>query len=182
MGWHETVRIWGTTAEERVASFPCDELLLEYNQAYFRGVTVRADAPVVFRWVCQLRVAPYSYDCIDNLGRRSPPHLTPGLERLAEGQSVMRIFDLVAFEPNRHLTLRLREPGLFPPLAVSYVVVPSPPRRCRLLVKLVVHLRPGLPDRMVAVVAPWLDWIMMRRQLLNLKELSESAAAASIRV
>jgi hypothetical protein len=51
-----------------------------------------------------------------------------------------------------------------------------------LLVKLVVHLRPGLPDRMVAVVAPWLDWIMMRRQLLNLKELSESAAAASIRV
>jgi hypothetical protein len=176
VGWYETVRIWGTTAEEREAPFPCDDLLPNYSEAYFRGVDVRADVPVVFRWLCQLRVAPYSYDWIDNLGRRSPRQLTPGLERLAVGQPFMRIFDLAAFEPDRHITLRLRDPGLFPPLVVSYVVSASPARGCRLLVKLVVHFRSGSRDRLVAVLAPCLDWIMMRRQLLNLKELSESTA------
>ena len=174
MNWHETVRTWGTTAEERLAAFPCDELVQEYDQAYFRGVTVRAGAPAVFRWLCQLRVAPYSYDWIDNLGRRSPRQLTPGLEHLALRQPFMRIFDLVSFEPNCHVTLLLREPGLFPPLAVSYVVVATPPRGCRLLVKLVLRFRPGLSDRLAAVVVPWLDWIMMRRQLLNLKRLAEA--------
>jgi hypothetical protein len=179
VGWHEIVRVWGTTVEERAAPFPCDELLPDHSETYFRGVTVRADAPVVFRWLCQLRVAPYSYDWIDNLGRRSPRRLTPGLERLSVGQPFMRIFDLATFEPGRHLTLRLREPGLLPPLAVSYVVVASPAQGCRLLVKLVLRLRPGIRDRLLAILAPWLDWIMMRRQLLNLKELSESTARAA---
>jgi len=85
-------------------------------------------------------------------------------------------FDLVAFEPDRHVTLFLRKPGLFPPLAVSYVIAANPPHGSRLLVKLVVRLRPGLRDRVTATLLPWLDWIMMRRQLLNLKTLAESSA------
>jgi hypothetical protein len=83
-----------------------------FDVGLFRGVTVRARAPVVFRWLCQLRVAPYSYDWLDNLGRRSPRTLTPGAERLELGQRVMGIFELVGFEPDRHLTLRLRKPGI----------------------------------------------------------------------
>lgn len=174
-GWRETVRNWGTTPEERRAHFPCDDVLPGSSDAYFRGVTVHAGAPVVFRWLCQLRVAPYSYDWIDNFGRQSPRRLTPGLEELAIGQRVMRIFDLVAFERDRHLTLRLRQPGIFPPLAVSYVVVPDSERQCRLLVKLALKAQPGL----VGKVSGWFllpgDWIMMRRQLLNLKALAEAS-------
>lgn len=177
--WREIVRIWGTTAEERTVVFPCDALLPNYSEAYFRGISVQAEPPVVFRWLCQLRVAPYSYDWIDNLGRRSPRQLTPGLERLAVGQPFMGIFDLVALEPDRHLTLRLRKPGLFPPLVVSYMVSTGPSQGCRLLVKLVLRRRPGLRDPLVASILPWLDWIMMRRQLLNLKERSESTRSAS---
>jgi hypothetical protein len=169
-----TVRCWGTQREERGRPFPCDAQLPDATEAYFRGVTVRAEAHTVFRWLCQLRAAPYSYDWIDNFGRRSPRTLTSGLERLAVGQSVMRIFDLVAFETDRHLTLRLRRPRVFPPLAVSYVVEPIAAAECRLLVKLVVRRRPGLRDTIVTALAPWLDWIMMRRQLLNLKQLAES--------
>jgi hypothetical protein len=174
--WSDTVRVWGTTEQEREAPFPCDALLDGYSDAYFRGISVRADVPVVYRWLCQLRVAPYSYDWIDNLGRRSPRELTPGLQQLAVGQRFMTIFDLAAFEPDRHVTLLLREPGFFPPLAVSYVVVARPPHGSRLLVKLAVRLRPGLRDRLVATFLPWLDWIMMRRQLHNLKALSEGSA------
>lgn len=174
--WSNIVRDWGTTEQERRAEFPCDAVLSDYSEAYYRGVSVHADAPIVFRWLCQLRIAPYSYDWIDNLGRRSPPRLTPDLDRLVVGQHFMRIFDLVAFEPDRHVTLFLRKPGLFPPLAVSYVIAANPPHGSRLLVKLVVRLRPGLRDRVTATLLPWLDWIMMRRQLLNLKTLAESSA------
>jgi hypothetical protein len=170
----EIARSWGTTAEERQAPFPCDALLPDANAVYFRGVDVAAAAPVVFRWLCQLRAAPYSYDWIDNRGRRSPRELTPGLEVLAVGQRFMQIFELAAFEPDRHVTLRLRRPGLFPPLVVSYVVAPRPPHGSRLLVKLALRYRPGLRDRLSAALLPWGDLIMMRRQLLNLKVLAEA--------
>ena len=173
MSWRELVRTWGSTAAERAVAFPCDAVIPDHDDAYHRAVTVRAAPTVVFRWLCQLRVAPYSYDWIDNLGRRSPRRLTPGLEELAVGQPVMRIFDLASFEPGRHLTLRLRRPGLFPPLAVSYVVVPTRAGECRLVVKLVLRFRAGRRDRIVRALAPWLDWIMMRRQLLNLGGLAE---------
>jgi hypothetical protein len=171
--WLDTIRNWGTTPEERRAHFPCDEVLPSHNAAYFRGVTVNAAAPVMFRWLCQLRAAPYSYDWIDNFGRQSPRRLTPGLDELATGQPVMRIFDLASFERDRHLTLRLRTPGVFPPLAVSYVVVAAAPRRCRLLVKLVLEYQPGLAGRVAGLLLSAGDWIMMRRQLLNLKQLAE---------
>ena len=174
-GWAETFRNWGTTVTERSAHFPCDDELPEHNDAYFRGVTVEASASVVFRWLCQLRVAPYSYDWIDNFGQQSARQLTPGLDELALGLRVMRIFDLVAFERDRHLTLRLRRPGIFPPLACSYVMVPVTQHQCRLLVKLAIQNRPGFASRAAANVLLVGDWIMMRRQLLNLKMLAEAS-------
>jgi hypothetical protein len=169
-GWH-----WGSTPEERAASYPCDAVLPDHDPAesMFRAVTVRAPAAVVFRWLCQLRVAPYSYDWLDNWGRRSPRALTPGVDALAAGQRVMGIFELAAFELDRHLTLRLRRPGVFPPLAVSYLLAPVDTERCRLVAKLVVRARPGLWDRIGRRVFPWLDLVMMRKQLLTLKRLAE---------
>jgi hypothetical protein len=171
--WRDAGRWWGSTPAERARPFPCDSLLPDLKEQLFRAVDVEAPAPIVFRWLCQLRVAPYSYDWLDNLGRRSPRSLTPGAERLELGQRVMGIFELVAFEPERQLTIRLRKPGVFPPLAATYLVAPLSAAACRLLVKLVVSPRPGLWDRIGGVVFPWLDLVMMRRQLLNLKQLAE---------
>lgn len=76
---------WGTTDAEETASYPCDDVLPDAEQWLFRGVDVAAPAPVLWRWICQLRVAPYSYDWIDNLGRRSPRTLTPGLDDIQPG-------------------------------------------------------------------------------------------------
>src|SRR5713101_8113421 len=99
---------WGSTAEERTKSFPCDDHLPDAEEACFRAVDVLAPAPILFRWLCQLKVAPYSYDWIDNLGRRSPRTLTAGLEHLEVGQRVMTIFEVVSFERDRHLTVVMR--------------------------------------------------------------------------
>ena len=176
MNWTDTVRFWGTTAEERQRSFACDKILPEYNDAYYRGVTVFADAATVFRWLCQMRVAPYSYDWIDNLGRTSPRRLSPELENLALGQRFMNIFDLVDFERDVHITLRLHSPGLFPAMAVTYFVDAKGDSQCRLIVKLAIVLRPGLRDRLLRLLLPPGDLVMMRRQLLNLKALAEGAS------
>jgi len=48
---------WGTDAAERGLPFPCDRYLDRPDGVYFRGVTIRAGAPAIFRWLCQMRVA-----------------------------------------------------------------------------------------------------------------------------
>src|SRR6266545_4800985 len=48
---------WGATAAERDARYPCDDVLAEPDQSLWRAVRVDAPAPLVWRWVCQLRVA-----------------------------------------------------------------------------------------------------------------------------
>ena len=166
---------------ERDLAFPCDKLIHQPDDELYSGVTVKASTATLFRWLCQMRVAPYSYDWLDNGGQQSPRELTPGLDDLAVGQDVMRIFTLADFERDRHLTLRLK-PGssaskTFGDIAVSYVVGPiadagSPPG-CRLLVKLIVKHPRGLYGRIMRAVLPWGDLIMMRRQLLNLKRFAE---------
>jgi hypothetical protein len=172
-----TGRSWGSTAAERELELPCDRYVPEPVDAYWRAVDVDAPPAVVFRWLCQLRVAPYSYDLIDNAGKRSPRELTPGLEQLETGQRVMRIFELVEFERGRHLTLLLRSaPRGFGELAVSYVVRPAEAGGSRLLVKLVLGAYPPWPARaaFAAGAAPWLELVMMRKQLLTLKRLAEA--------
>ncbi|MGA2319651.1 MAG: hypothetical protein ABSG95_02755 [Solirubrobacteraceae bacterium] len=166
---------WGTTARDRSRSFPCDQHLPDAEDAYFRGVDVDAPAEVLFRWLCQLRVAPYSYDWIDNRGRCSPRELTPDLERLSVGQSVMRIFKLVEFDLDRHLTILTPRPSrLFGEVAVSYLVVSMGPLHCRLLVKVLVRHPSAAPlHRFSRELLPWGDLVMMRRQLRTLKHLAE---------
>ena len=93
---------WGTSVEERRLSFPCDQIIPTPDAMLYRGVTVNAAPRTVFRWLCQLRAAPYSYDWIDNGGQKSPPSLTAGLDKVAIGQDVMRIFSVAAFaEPHK---------------------------------------------------------------------------------
>jgi hypothetical protein len=98
---------WGATAEEVTAPLACDDLGFAYDDVFHRAIDVDAPATLVFRWLCQLRAAPYSYDLLDNFGRRSPPQLLPGLECLAVGQRAMTIFEIAGFGTS-DLTLRLR--------------------------------------------------------------------------
>jgi hypothetical protein len=158
------------TDAETQESWGCDDVL-GGDASYFRGVDVDADPETVFRWLCQLRVAPYSYDLIDNLGRRSPRHLTPGLEDLDEGQTFMEIFRLVSFDLPHQITLTTK-PGrperLFGRIAGTYRITSG-----RLIAKLNVEYPAGPWGAVLKRALPWGDLIMMRRQLLTLKKLAE---------
>lgn len=168
--------VWGTTPEERTMAFPCDRFLPDADGEYFRAVGVAAPAGVLFRWLCQLKVAPYSYDLVDNFGRRSPRELTPGAGRLARGQRVMTIFELVDFREGEHLTLAMSDPravSLFGRVALSYVVLPVSEHSCRLVAKLRVRYPERPPGSWMRWLLPWGDLLMMRKQLLTLKHLAE---------
>jgi hypothetical protein len=168
---------WGATATERRLVFPCDVIISDPDDSLYRAVTIHAPPAIVFRWLCQMRAAPYSYDWIDNGGRQSPPELTAGLEGLEPGQDVMRIFDLVSFEKDRHLTLRMkpqtRAARSFGDIAVSYLIVPDERGFCRLVVKLVAQYRHGAWGGLMSALLPWGDLVMMRKQLQNFKRLAE---------
>ena len=159
-GVHETSvsQTWGTEAQERELIYPCDRFIPQPEAALYRGVTINAPAEIVFRWLCQMRVAPYSYDWIDNGGRQSPQELTPGLDNLAVGQDVMRIFNLVDFEPDRQLTLRLKPRSsasrTFGDIAVSYRIVSISPSACRLLVKLIANYPSGTKGGLCELCCP----------------------------
>lgn len=168
---------WGVKSHECEFAFPCDQIITDTDDDFYRGVTMEAPSSVAFRWLCQMRVAPYSYDWIDNLGRRSPRELTPGLDELAVGQQVLQIFELVDFVRDQHLTLRIKQGSLayrlFGDVAVSYCVVPTNAESCRLVVKMIVRYPAGVLGWPTRLVLPWGDLIMMRRQLLNLKRFAE---------
>jgi len=173
-------RGWGTTAAERALPFPGDRADDTARDLLWRGVDVGAPASLVFRWLCQLRVAPYSYDWIDNRGRRSPRALVPGLDELRAGQTFMKIFRLVAFEPGVAVTLET-PPGSsgarrFGMVSVTYWARSVGPARTRLLAKLRVAYPRGISGALLRALLPWGDLVMMRRQLLNLKRLAEDGA------
>jgi len=155
---------WGATAAELASIQPCDELVGRPRTICHRAISVLAPPAVIFRWLCQLRFAPYSYDLLDNFGRRSPVQLTPGADRLEVGQSFMRIFRLVCFD--RDVQITLRSGGT----AVTYGVLPER-RGSRLLVRVLF----APENRALGVLAPLLvlgDLVMMRKQLLTLRDLA----------
>ena len=168
---------WNVGPEEKLIAFPCDKYPLDDDVVLYRGVSILAPASVVYRWLCQLRVAPYSYDWLDNLGRQSPRTLSPGLERLRVGQRFVHIFELVDFERDRQITLRQVRVPLCE-AAVTYEVRPRSDYS-RLVVKLVLNIAGPSPWRHVAAAfGPAADLVMMRRQLMNLKDLAEESAQA----
>ena len=174
---------WGTTAAERALPFPDDRRDDANSALLWRGVSIAAPPAIVFRWLCQLRAAPYSYDWIDNGGRPSPRTLTPGLEQLEAGQVVMSIFRLDAFEAPAHITVATPAGGrgakLFGVLRVTYWVRPEAEGGARLLVKLRIAHQAGWLARLRNAALAWGDLLMMRRQLLNLKALAEAKARAT---
>ena len=116
---------WGSRPEEREEHYPCDDLAVR-GSTLFRAIDIAAPVPTTFRWLCQLKSAPYSYDWLDNFGKQSPRTLIAGSEDLSVGQRVMSIFRLVSFAQDDHLTMRIassKARKLFGDVIVTYRVV-----------------------------------------------------------
>ena len=170
------MKVWGPAAP---APSPADAVLPDAVAQWVRSVDVAAPPELVWRWLCQLRAAPYSYDWIDNLGRRSPQQLTPGLDRLEVGQKLLITFRIEAFVPGESLTiLAAPRSGFLPPFAVAYEIKANG-KGTRLVASIRADAPPKLPGPVAQAAMAGLcagDLVMMRKQLLNLKRLAERDA------
>jgi hypothetical protein len=157
---------WGVSESEVLRAYPCDGFVASPVLQAWRGVRIEAPPEAVWPWVAQIRLAPYSYDWIDNRSRRSPRELA-GLPEPRAGDRFTAVGGralgrIVAVDPGRQLTGAIM--GAF----MSYVLVPQDDGATRLLLKVAAR-----PRRWVAPALSAGDLIMARRQLLNLKELAE---------
>ncbi len=169
---------WGTTQAEREATYPCERYATKPYRRYLRAVDVDVDPAVLFRWVCQVKVAPYSYDWIDNRGRQSPRQLTPGAEKLAVGQPFM-VATIVEFETDCHITAvgTPKASRVFGPITLTYQVREQG-TGSRLTAAMTVSAS-SLPGRVRRELLGWGDLVMMRKQLLTLKACAEAAELAN---
>lgn len=160
---------WGVTDADVARRYPCDEFVAAPSLQAWRGVTIEAPVERVWPWVRQIRLAPYSYDWIDNFGRRSPREIRE-LPEPRVGDPFTAVGGrpqgrMVGVRPGEHYTGRLG--GVF----ISYVLV-ADRGSTRLLMKLVA----GQRARLFAALLCLGDLVMARRQLLNLKRLAEGSA------
>src|SRR6059058_4886267 len=102
---------WGVSADEVARRYPCDDLVPDPALQAWRGVTVHARPEQVWPWIRQIRLAPYSYDWIDNLGRRSPQQLrdlpAPSAGEPFSTAGGRRVGRILSVEPGQHLTARI---------------------------------------------------------------------------
>jgi hypothetical protein len=157
---------WGVTDAEMTRHYPCDDFVPTPVMTAYRGVTVLASPAQVWLWVTQIRLAPYSYDWIDNLGHRSPRELR-GLPEPVVGEPLSTGFGrrtgrILAVTQGEALT------GWIAGATMSYLLVPDD-ESTRLLLKVVLAR-----GHRVAPLICLGDLVMARRQLLNFKRLAES--------
>jgi hypothetical protein len=104
---------WGATAEEIVGSMPGDDIVADARLVATRAITLASPPNEVFPWLRQMgfgRAGWYSYDLLDNLGRRSAMCIHDEWQSLTTGDPVPGgPVDFIAalVEPPRHLVLHL---------------------------------------------------------------------------
>jgi hypothetical protein len=100
--WHLK---WGATREELSRSMPGDEIVPRPIFNATRAVTIDARPEDVWPWILQIgfwRAGWYTYDILDNLGRRSADRIVPDLQHMEVG-------DLVPMGPGKSSGIWVKE-------------------------------------------------------------------------
>ena len=87
---------WGATDEEVSQCLPGDDIVQEPSFNATRAVTIKAESQNIYPWIVQMglkRAGWYSYDLLDNLGKKSSSKI------LEEYQNI-KIGDLIPMSPD----------------------------------------------------------------------------------
>src|ERR687897_2315705 len=176
--WHLR---WGATDFEVASELPGDEVVADPTFNATRAITVEASPAEVWPWIAQMgfgRAGWYSYDLLDNLGRRSADRIIPSLQDV-------RVGDVVPMGPGGG-GLRVKDfaPGewLLWWDGVGYStwlwsLERIAPEQTRLVTRVRTQYRWTRPTILFALLLmePW-DFPMMRKCMLGIKRRVESAS------
>lgn len=165
---------WGATAEEIDRALPGDEWLAGGSPVRVRmtrAIGVEAPAARVWPWLAQLGRGAgwYSYDRLDNGGRRSARHLVSWIPEPRLGDAIP-IGYLRHLEPGRELAWWLGGGRFFGAWlrGVTLYRVTGDGARSRVVARMQADAR-GPLGRLACWLYRWVDGIMARRQLVGIK-------------
>jgi hypothetical protein len=162
-----------------ISNTVCRELL--------RCIEIRAHASDIFGWLKQLRIAPYSYDFLDNRFRKSPDYIIENLPPLKVNSHYLLAFHIFEFEENSFIVCRFCEP-INPPvnlymkgLFFEYRIVEQG-TKTKLWCKIKGYFNTDISSKGFFFIFSVVNKIMMARQLKNIKRLSELLTLGKVEI
>jgi len=172
---------WGATPHEIAADMAGDEQVREPMFSATRAISVGAPAAMVFPWLRQMgfgRAGWYSYDWIDNFGKESARFILPQWQHVGPGDAIPAgplSFTATHVEPNRAFCIVQHNKRV--QFSLAFELHPETAGT-----RLVSRARARLAFPGGRHLARWLlepgDGLMVRKQLLGIKERAESLATA----
>ena len=151
-----------------------------------RHIEIHSGASDIFVWLKQLRIAPYSYDLLDNRGRKSPEYLIENLPPLKCGSHFLLAFHIYGFEENKYIAGRFCIP-VNPPvnryireMLIEYRIQESGVNAL-LWCKIKGWYNHGIASEGFFRFFSVVNLIMTNRQLRKIRKLSEMLRAGKIR-
>jgi proline iminopeptidase len=187
---------WGATEDEVQGVFPGGDLVPDGVRSATMAVTIDAPPQRVWPWLVQMgtdRGGWYSWDRLDNFGRRSADRLHPEWQQIRVGDRLAATpdgsewWEVAALEPRRFLGLRMsldlrgrpfdpagERPSHYTDSIWGFLLEDLTGGRTRLVVSGYWTLRPRWlqPVMSFAVLEPS-HWFMQTRQFTNLKRRAE---------
>lgn len=172
-----------------IPGFFVDSLPYIYNEAnreLLRYIEIKAGASDIFVWLKQLRIAPYSYDFLDNSSNKSPGYIIENLPPLKINTHFLLAFHIYGFEENVFIAGRFCVP-INPPvnryikeMFIEYRIQELGPHSI-LWCKIKGWYNNDLASSGFFKIFSIVNRIMTRRQLLNIKMLSEKVSIGKIK-
>jgi proline iminopeptidase len=191
---------WGASAEEVRRPYPGADLIPDAQRSATMAAAIDAPPSRVWPWLVQMgvdRAGWYSWDRLDNFGRRSAERIHPEWQEISAGDHLTakpdgsEWWEVAALERERFLGLRMSldlrgrpfdpeaaRPRFFTDSLWGFLLEELPGARTRLVVSGYWSLRPRWlqPVAGFFVLEPT-HWIMQTRQFANLKRRVQGAGS-----
>jgi hypothetical protein len=167
---------WGATTEEIHGSIVGDNLCRDATLIATRSITISAPPKDVFPWIRQMgfgRAGWYSYDWIDNLGRKSATKVHEEWQSVESGDKIPSgpiSFTAAIVEAPRHFVLEIKSLGKKSPklhFTLAYELREDP-QGTRLVTRMRSHIKLPFGSLFERFILGPGDGIMLRRQLLTI--------------